>query len=93
MSLYTVANLLLGKKAWDPYPFILLNLFLSALAAIQAPVIMMSQNRQDTKDRLRGELDFDVNKRAASDIQGLSRKINQLDEKMDDIATLLRHPK
>jgi CRP/FNR family transcriptional regulator, cyclic AMP receptor protein len=92
MSLYTVANLLLGKKAWDPYPFILLNLFLSALAAIQAPVIMMSQNRQDTKDRLRGELDFDVNKRAASDIQGLSRKINQLDEKMDDIATLLRHP-
>jgi CRP/FNR family transcriptional regulator, cyclic AMP receptor protein len=93
MSLYTGANLLLGKKAWDPYPFILLNLFLSALAAIQAPVIMMSQNRQDTKDRLRGELDFDVNKRAASDIQGLSRKINQLDEKIDDIATLLRHQK
>jgi CRP/FNR family transcriptional regulator, cyclic AMP receptor protein len=93
MSLYTGANLLLGKKAWDPYPFILLNLFLSALAAIQAPVIMMSQNRQDTKDRLRGELDFDVNKRAASDIQGLSRKINQLDEKIDDVATLLRRQK
>jgi uncharacterized membrane protein len=93
MSLYTGANLLLGKKAWDPYPFILLNLFLSALAAIQAPVIMMSQNRQDTKDRLRGELDFDVNKRAASDIQGLSRKINQLDEKIDDVATLHRHQK
>jgi CRP/FNR family cyclic AMP-dependent transcriptional regulator len=87
---YTGINILIGTKAWDPYPFILLNLFLSALAAIQAPVIMMSQNRQDTKDRLRGELDFDVNKRAASDIQGLSRKLNLLDEKIDDIGTLLR---
>jgi uncharacterized membrane protein len=93
MVLYTGANLMLAKKAWDPYPFILLNLFLSALAAIQAPVIMMSQNRQDTKDRLRGELDFDVNKRAAADIQGLSRKINLLDEKIDDIGELLRHQK
>ena len=61
----------LRGKAWDPYPFILLNLFLSMLAAIQAPVIMMSQNRQDTKDRLRGELDYDVNRRAESEIQGL----------------------
>jgi CRP/FNR family transcriptional regulator, cyclic AMP receptor protein len=90
MCVYTGFNFLLGRKAWDPYPFILLNLFLSMIAAIQAPVIMMSQNRQDTKDRLRGELDFDVNKRAASDIQGLSRKLNQLDEKVDDITTLLR---
>jgi CRP/FNR family cyclic AMP-dependent transcriptional regulator len=93
MIVYTGINILLGIKAWDPYPFILLNLFLSALAAIQAPVIMMSQNRQDTKDRLRGELDFDVNKRAASDIQGLARKLNLLDEKIDDIGTLLRHQK
>jgi CRP/FNR family cyclic AMP-dependent transcriptional regulator len=93
MSVYTGFNILLGTKAWDPYPFILLNLFLSALAALQAPVIMMSQNRQDTKDRLRGELDYDVNRRAASDIQGLSRKLNLLDEKIDDIGTLLRHQK
>ncbi len=91
MCVYTGINILLGTKAWDPYPFILLNLFLSTLAALQAPVIMMSQNRQDTKDRLRGELDYDVNKRAASDIQGLSRKLNLLDEKIDDIGTLLRH--
>jgi CRP/FNR family transcriptional regulator, cyclic AMP receptor protein len=88
--IYTLINIVLGTKAWDPYPFILLNLFLSMLAAIQAPVIMMSQNRQDTKDRLRGELDFDVNRRAASDIQGLSRKLNLLDEKMDDVSKLLR---
>lgn len=91
MTIYTAINVILGTKAWDPYPFILLNLFLSMLAALQAPVIMMSQNRQDTKDRLRGELDFDVNRRAASDIQGLSRKLNLLDEKIDDIGTLLRH--
>jgi CRP/FNR family cyclic AMP-dependent transcriptional regulator len=90
MIIYAFINIVLGIKAWDPYPFILLNLFLSMLAAIQAPVIMMSQNRQDTKDRLRGELDFDVNRRAASDIQGLARKLNLLDEKMDDFSKLLR---
>jgi CRP/FNR family cyclic AMP-dependent transcriptional regulator len=90
MVIYAAINIVLRTKAWDPYPFILLNLFLSMLAAIQAPVIMMSQNRQDTKDRLRGELDFDVNRRAASDIQGLSRKLNELDEKIDDITDLLR---
>jgi len=90
MVVYTATNVALRGHAWDPYPFILLNLFLSMLAAIQAPVIMMSQNRQDTKDRLRGELDFDVNRRAASDIQGLARKLNLLDQKIDDVGILLR---
>jgi CRP/FNR family transcriptional regulator, cyclic AMP receptor protein len=90
MIVYTAMNIVLGSRAWDPYPFILLNLFLSMLAAIQAPVIMMSQNRQDTKDRLRGELDFEVNRRAASDIQGLARKLNLLDDKIGDIEELLR---
>jgi CRP/FNR family transcriptional regulator, cyclic AMP receptor protein len=90
LVVYSAANVVLGRKAWDPYPFILLNLFLSMLAALQAPVIMMSQNRQDTKDRLRGELDFDVNRRAESEIQGLSRKLNSLDEKMGDIEDFLR---
>ncbi len=90
LMVYTVVNIFLDKKAWDPYPFILLNLFLSMLAAIQAPVIMMSQNRQDTKDRLRGELDFDVNRRAESEIQALTRKLNVLDEKVDDVGDMLR---
>jgi CRP/FNR family cyclic AMP-dependent transcriptional regulator len=90
LLLYTAANLVLGRRAWDPYPFILLNLFLSMLAALQAPVIMMSQNRQDTKDRLRGELDFDVNRRAEAEIQGLARKLNQLQEQIGDIDDLLR---
>jgi len=90
MSVYTLINVVLRQRAWDPYPFILLNLFLSMLAAIQAPVIMMSQNRQDTKDRLRGELDFGVNRRAEAEIQSLARKLNFLDEKIDDFANLLR---
>jgi CRP/FNR family cyclic AMP-dependent transcriptional regulator len=87
---YASFSLLLGQSSWDPYPFILLNLFLSMLAALQAPVIMMSQNRQDTKDRLRSELDFEVNRRAASDIQGLARKINLLGDKIGDVEDLLR---
>jgi uncharacterized membrane protein len=90
LVVYATANVSLGKAAWDPYPFILLNLFLSMLAAVQAPVIMMSQNRQDAKDRLRSELDFDVNRRAASDIQGLARKLNVLDDKVGDLIESLR---
>jgi CRP/FNR family cyclic AMP-dependent transcriptional regulator len=88
---YTAANQILGKGAWDPYPFILLNLFLSMLASIQAPVIMMSQNRQDTKDRLRGELDYDVNRRSEKEIQNVTQKISMLDDKIDDITELLRN--
>lgn len=90
LSVYVTINSVLRGSAWDPYPFILLNLFLSMLAAIQAPVIMMSQNRQDTKDRLRGELDYDVNRRAESEIQGLSHKLNLLGEKLGDVEDLLR---
>jgi uncharacterized membrane protein len=89
--IYSGINILLGNRAWDPYPFILLNLFLSMLAATQAPVIMMSQNRQDTKDRLRGELDFDVNRRAESEIQGLARKLNLLGDKLGDVEDLIRY--
>ena len=90
LVIYSSTNVFLDRKAWDPYPFILLNLFLSMLAALQAPVIMMSQNRQDTKDRLRGELDYEVNRRAESEIQGLSRKLNMLGEKVDDVEELIR---
>ena len=90
LAVYTSINVTLGRSAWDPYPFILLNLFLSMLAAIQAPVIMMSQNRQDQKDRLRSELDFDVNRRAEAEIQGLARKLNLLGDKLGDVEDLLR---
>ena len=90
MTTYALVNIFLGRRAWDPYPFILLNLFLSMLAAIQAPVIMMSQNRQDKKDRVRSELDFEVNRRAESEIKALAAKLNLLDDKLDDVGGMLR---
>ena len=90
LGIYCLANSRLGTRAWDPYPFILLILLLSMLAALQAPVIMMSQNRQDKKDRLRGELDFEVNRRAAADIQALAGKLNLLVDKVGDLDDELR---
>ena len=90
LIVYSIVNISLGHRAWDPYPFILLNLFLSMLAAIQAPIIMMSQNRQDKKDRLRSELDFEVNRRAAVEIQGLAHKMHLLGDKIGDVEDLIR---
>ncbi len=90
LAAYMTVDAKMGGRAWDPYPYILLNLFLNMLAAVQAPIILMSQNRQDTKDRLRGELDYDVNRRSAAEIQGLARKLNVLGEKIGDVEELLR---
>jgi CRP/FNR family cyclic AMP-dependent transcriptional regulator len=89
-AIYSAINVWMGHRAWDPYPFILLNLILSLLAAIQAPLIMMSQNRQDRKDRVRNELDYAVNRRAESEIQGLARKLNLLGEQLGDVEEMLR---
>lgn len=69
---------LLASKPYDPYPFILLNLILSCLAAIQAPIIMMSQNRQEQKDRQRAEHDYKINLKAELEIKILSEKIDHL---------------
>jgi uncharacterized membrane protein len=90
LVVYTAINTRLGGSAWDPYPFILLNLVLSMLAAIQAPVIMMSQNRQDSNDRVRAELDFEVNRKAEVEIRGLAEKLNSLADQVGDIAELVR---
>jgi uncharacterized membrane protein len=90
LVVYTLVNIVLGKNAWDPYPFILLNLILSMLAAVQAPIIMMSQNRQDKKDRVRSEMDFDVNRRSESEIQRLAEKLHLIGDKIDDVEDLLR---
>jgi uncharacterized membrane protein len=68
---------------WDPYPYILLNLFLSMLAALQAPVIMMSQNRQDAKDRVRSEADYRVNVKAMVEIAELHEKLDRLRGEMN----------
>jgi uncharacterized membrane protein len=69
---------LLATRAFDPYPFILLNLILSCLAAVQAPIIMMSQNRAETRDRLRAENDYKVNLKAELEIRHLHEKIDHL---------------
>jgi uncharacterized membrane protein len=66
---------------WDKYPYILLNLFLSMLAAIQAPVILMSQNREESRDRIRAEHDFEVNLKAEMEIQQLHQKLDELRER------------
>lgn len=81
---YTAINTFLAHP-WDPYPFILLNLFLSMLAAVQAPVIMMSQNRQDTKDRVRSELDFRVNQKAELEIEEVLQRVSRIEQKLIEL--------
>ena len=80
-------NILLMAKAFDPYPFILLDLVLSCIAAIQAPVIMMSQNRKEEKDRQRAENDYLVNLKAEIEVRNLHQKLNLLME--EQFKTLL----
>lgn len=79
---------LLGKTAFDPYPYIFLNLMLSMLAAIQAPIIMMSQNRQSTKDRQMSAYDYEINLKAEVEIMALHEKVDALrsDQMMKIIA-------
>ena len=78
LMLWMVVNTLLAARAFDPYPFILLNLVLSCIAAIQAPLIMMSQNRQEEKDRRRAENDYKVNLKTEIMIEDLYDKVNAI---------------
>ena len=78
LILWMVVNVLLAAGAFDPYPFILLNLVLSCVAAIQAPLIMMSQNRQEEKDRRRAENDYKVNLKTEIMIEDLYDKVNAI---------------
>ena len=83
LILWMVGNVILAKRAFDPYPFILLNLVLSCVAALQAPLIMMSQNRQEEKDRRRAENDYKVNLKTEimiEDIQAILMKLMKIDE-------------
>lgn len=84
LAVWVVLNsviLVRGTHAWDPYPYILLNLILSMLAALQAPVIMMSQNRQSARDRLAAAHDYEVNLKAEIEIQSLHEKLDTLRER------------
>jgi CRP/FNR family transcriptional regulator, cyclic AMP receptor protein len=82
MAFWMGTNVYFAARAFDPFPFILLNLALSALAALQAPVIMMSQNRQAAKDRLRADLDYEVNLKAELEVAHLHNKVDRIYETM-----------
>lgn len=86
----SVNTMQLLKSAFDPYPFILLNLLLSCLAALQAPVIMMSQNRQEAKDRERAKQDFEINQKAEAEIRTLHHKLDHLSEEHRKLGEMLR---
>jgi uncharacterized membrane protein len=85
---WVMLNTLLMSKAFDPYPYILLNLFLSMLASIQAPIIMMSQNRQSAKDRLDAAHDYEVNLKAEIEIMALHEKLDEM--RNNDLAALMK---
>lgn len=93
IAVWVVVNTVLlirtGSQPFDPYPFILLNLFLSMVAAIQAPIIMMSQNRQAAKDRLQASHDYEVNLKAEIEIMALHEKMDELRQK--DLQDLIKH--
>ena len=90
LILWMVVNVLLAAGAFDPYPFILLNLVLSCVAAIQAPLIMMSQNRQEEKDRRRAENDYKVNLKTEIMIEDLYDKVNAILAKQSALERQLR---
>lgn len=90
LVLWMVVNVILAGKAFDPYPFILLNLVLSCVAAIQAPLIMMSQNRQEEKDRRRAENDYKVNLKTEIMIEDLYDKVNAILAKQEEMERQLR---
>ena len=83
LILWILANVYAWINAWDPYPFILLNLALSCLAALQAPIILMSQNRSSQRDRQRSEYDYAVNRKAEREIQEIRKIVNRIDRKVN----------
>lgn len=89
LAIWIILNIILFAKAYDPYPFILLNLILSCIAAMQAPVIMMSQNRQEVKDRLRAQNDYKINLKAEIIIEDLHEKVDKLIENQQFIMNIL----
>jgi uncharacterized membrane protein len=88
---WIVLQTMLGKREIDPFPYILLNLFLSMIAALQAPVIMMSQNRQSTKDRLKADLDYQINLKSELEVAQLHRKLDHLTERFEAASARPKH--
>ncbi len=82
LAIWMIINIYAWINTWDPYPFILLNLVLSCLAALQAPIILMSQNRQSQKDRIKAEYDYKVNRKAEKEIENILKKLNRIERIM-----------
>jgi uncharacterized membrane protein len=80
LMVWMVVNAIAGLRHWDPYPFILLNLVLSCVAAVQAPIILMSQNREEARDRLRAEADYEVDLKAEVLLEHLTLEVEALKE-------------
>lgn len=78
LCLWMLMNVFVLTQGWDPYPFILLNLVLSCLAALQAPIIMMSQNRQAERDRITAKYDYAVNRKAEREIQNMQKDLDEI---------------
>lgn len=89
LIIWITSNIILLSKAFDPYPFILLNLVLSCVAAMQAPVIMMSQNRQEEKDRIRAQNDYKINLKSEVILEDLHAKLDLIIINQDEIITRL----
>jgi uncharacterized membrane protein len=89
LVIWAALNLIIlkGQARFDPYPFIFLNLILSMLAAIQAPIIMMAQNRQSDKDRVSARLDYEVNVKAESEVAWLHRRLDRIEELLKPVKT------
>jgi len=83
LGVWMALNLVAWANHWDPYPFILLNLCLSCLAAVQAPIILMSQNREAQRDRLRSQYDYAVNRKAEREIEDIRKQLNRIERKLD----------
>ena len=78
LMLWITVNLLAWEYGWDPYPFILLNLVLSSIAALQAPIILMSQNRQAERDRINAQYDYQVNRKAEREIRDMQKDLEEI---------------
>lgn len=92
--IWMVLNFVAFISHWDPYPFILLNLLFSTQAAYAAPIIMMSQNRQNERDRIQAQADYQTNIAAKLEIEALTLKLNELEvDKLDKIITMLQEMK
>jgi uncharacterized membrane protein len=85
LIVWIILNVTAYVESWDPYPFILMNLILSCLAAFQAPVILMSQNRQAQRDRYKALKDYHINKKAEAEIEDIQQDLNEIKKMLRDI--------